>query len=137
MQNDLGFATIFEASESSMISEEGTNCSNTHKPPSGIENHALIFLNGLNKPCNSDLFDELVQVLAHKYDRDTLSITFPTFVKDLQNCHPELQMISSNRLQKIKLIYSHNIVTKSLATIFVHTSIKAHYKFENEGDPEI
>ena len=95
------------------------------------------FLNGLNKPCNSDLFDELVQVLAHKYDRDTLSITFPTFVKDLQNCHPELQMISSNRLQKIKLIYSHNIVTKSLATIFVHTSIKAHYKFENEGDPEI
>ena len=83
MQNDFGFATVFEASESSMISEEGTNCTNTPKLPSGIENHALIFLNGLNKPCNSDLFDELVQVLAQKYDRDTLSITFPTFVKDL------------------------------------------------------
>ena len=101
------------------------------------QNYALVFFDDIGAPLNTELIDDLTQALAHKYDRESLSLMFPSFLKDLQDLNPSLQIRASHRLQKIKLIYSHNLVTRSHGTIFVHTQIKAHYKYENEGDPEI
>ena len=83
------------------------------------------------------MINNISQTLAEKYDRDTLSVVFPDVLDDLMDKNASLEMISSKNLQRIKLIYSHNIVTHSVATIFVHTYLKAHYIYENEGDPEI
>ena len=83
------------------------------------------------------MINDIVETLAEKYDRDTLSVVFPDALNDLIDKTESLEMISSRNLQQIKLIYTHNIVTHSVATIFVHTHLKAHYIYENEGDPEI
>ena len=80
MVNDPGFVATLDLSSSSESNLAETSRSSTRKVFGDIDNHALIYLNEINKPCNTDIFDDLTEVLAHKYDRDSLSITFPCFV---------------------------------------------------------
>ena len=58
------------------------------------------------------------------YDKDSLSIVFPEILEYLKGKDANFEMISSNTMQQIRLIYSYNVTTRTLATIFIHTDCK-------------
>ena len=64
---------------------------------------------------------DVVKVLLTKYDPKTMTIELPNAFEHLKGQDANFEMVTSNTIQPIKLSYSHNIVARSIATIFVNT----------------
>ena len=51
-------------------------------------------------------------------------MVFPEILDYLKGKDANFEMISSNTLQQMRLIYKLNVITRTLARIFVHTECK-------------
>ena len=65
---------------------------------------------------------DIVTIFETQYDKDKLTLTLPEALTHLFSMELQFEMIKSNSLQPIKLIYEHCIVTQqhSIAYIFVN-----------------
>ena len=59
----------------------------------------------------------------NKYDRINLSIQFPLVFEQLKGTDADFEMVTSNTIQPIKLLYQYNVVKKKFAAIFVNTKV--------------
>ena len=58
------------------------------------------------------------------FDKKTFSVLFPYCFDDLKGADANFEMVSSNTMQPVRLIYSYNIASTKIAHIFVHTNLK-------------
>ena len=72
---------------------------------------------------DTNMINDAADAFANHYDRDTLSAVFPYILEDLKGKDANFEMISSNTLQQVRLIYEYNFRTHSIATVFIHTKI--------------
>ena len=56
-----------------------------------------------------------------QYSPNNLVFDIPRQLADIESEAPEVEIIKSNSLQPLKLVYAHNIVQRSIAYIFVNT----------------
>ena len=80
------------------------------------------------------MIGDVVRIFKNNFENDSLSIVFPRILDDLKGQDANFEMIQSNTLQQIKLIYNDNIVTHSIAAIFVHTRYKAIVADVNDNE---
>ena len=59
-----------------------------------------------------------------RYDRTTMSLQIPQCLEQLKGSDASFEMVVSNTLQPLRLIHTHNVVTRSIAVILVHTELK-------------
>ena len=69
------------------------------------------------------MIKDVSDVLENEYEKKTLSISFPTCFDDLKGNDASFELVSSNTMQPLRLVRAHNIVTKSIGVIFVHTRL--------------
>ena len=66
------------------------------------------------------LIKDLVNLLIKRLDRQTLSVQFPDVVNQL-GPDENLEVSASNSISPLKLFYSHNIATHTIAMVLVNT----------------
>ena len=59
--------------------------------------------------------------MEHRYDKDKLGLQLPEAFDNLKGKKLDFEMVKSNSLQPINLIFESNIVTRSIAYIFVNS----------------
>ena len=64
---------------------------------------------------------DVVDLLLQRYNRVTFSVQFPQCFDDLKGRDANFEMVASNTLQPLKLVYNYNVVTRKVARIFVNT----------------
>ena len=67
------------------------------------------------------MVEELVKMLSKKCDRDTMTIELPYAFQNMVGRDANYEMVTSNTIQPILLSYQHNMVSHSIAYIFVNT----------------
>ena len=67
---------------------------------------------------------DVVGILISEYSRETFTVEFVKCFDDLKGSDANFEMIQSNTLQPVKLVYKDNIASKTIACIFVHTKSK-------------
>ena len=67
------------------------------------------------------LFEGLIDQMETQYSSNNLAFDIPRQLIGIVDKAPEVEIIKSNSLQPLKLIYAYNIVQKSIAHIFVNT----------------
>ena len=60
-------------------------------------------------------------MLSKKCDRDTMTIELPYAFQNMVGRDANYEMVTSNTIQPILLSYQHNMVSHSIAYIFVNT----------------
>ena len=55
------------------------------------------------------------------FSRKNLTISFPYAFENLKGSDADFEMVTSNTIQPITLLYQHNIISKRFVTIFVNT----------------
>ena len=63
----------------------------------------------------------LHQTFENNFDKDNLTIKLPHIFNTIITQDARMELVTSNTLCPINLIYQHNYVTKTIATIFVNT----------------
>ena len=72
---------------------------------------------------------DITDLLETDYDKDHLVIRIPDALDHLKGKDAKFEMVKSNSLQPLSLIYSHNIVTRTIGLIFINDTCKdATYK---------
>ena len=69
---------------------------------------------------NTTMISDLAKAMSD-YDRNTMSVQIPECFDHLKGNDAMFEMITSNTLQTLRLVYSGNIVTHSIAVVLVHT----------------
>ena len=69
------------------------------------------------------MVENLVDTLQNKFDRINLSIKIPFAFEQLKGSDASFEMVTSNTIQSMSLLYQHNIVFKRHAAIFVNTDV--------------
>ena len=59
------------------------------------------------------------EILLQNYEKKSFTVTIPSLFSILQN--PSFEVVSGSMIQTVKLFYEHNVVTRSIAAIFVYT----------------
>ena len=67
---------------------------------------------------------EFCEVLNEKYDENTQTVEFPSVLNNKLSADAEFEIVSSNTLQKLRIVREFNIVKKSIAIIFANTTLK-------------
>ena len=67
---------------------------------------------------------EIEDTLSNRFDKDTLKLEMPQALENLKGNDSKVEVVMSNTIQPINLFYAHNIVTESIAYIFVNTESK-------------
>ena len=65
----------------------------------------------------------IVGVFETRFDPDSLTLALPAAFETLKSQDAAFEMVTSNNIQKLRMEYSHNIVTKSTAHIFVNHGV--------------
>ena len=68
--------------------------------------------------------------MNQRFDRTTLGLHIPSAFEQLKGKDANFEMVTSNLLQPLRLFFSYNIVTNSIAHIFVNTHCNG-LKYEN------
>ena len=66
------------------------------------------------------MVNDICKLLKTRYERSTLTIKIPECFDHLKGEDANFEMVTSNTIQTTHLCYSHNIVTDSIAYIFVN-----------------
>ena len=82
------------------------------------------------------MIKDVADIFENEFDRVTLSLRFPDCLDDLKGNDASFELVSSNTLQPLVLIHSHNNVTKSIAVIFVNTEANSTKHRENRASRE-
>ena len=76
---------------------------------------------------------DVVQVMDKDYDHRYFSIQLIDCFDDLVGRDANFEIVASQTLQPVKLHFSHNVVTESIAVIFLNTNLKG---LKYGGGPE-
>ena len=68
----------------------------------------------------TEMVKEICKLLRTRYERSTLTIRIPECFDHLKGEDANFEMVTSNTIQTTYLCYVHNIVTESIAYIFVN-----------------
>ena len=74
------------------------------------------------------MIHEMFETLQDRYNRKTLSVTFPKMFEDMLETKKEdalWEFWKSNKIQECKILYESNIATRKIGVIFVHSSVKS------------
>ena len=66
------------------------------------------------------MVQDIVKSFETNLNRDNLSVQIPDVFERLKGKDVKFEMVSSNTCQPLNLFYNHNIVTDSIAFIFVN-----------------
>ena len=69
------------------------------------------------------MIHDVVQIMLARYDKETFALYFMECFDALKGSDVSFEMIASNTLQPFMMFYQHNIVTYSIAYIFLHTRV--------------
>ena len=83
----------------------------------------LIYDCALGAQTERKLLRKIHSIMLENYERKTFSLTFPECFDNMQN--NELEVITSKRIQSVKIFYRHNEVTHSIALIFVNEKFQS------------
>ena len=67
---------------------------------------------------------EIVDTLTSRFDKDTLKLEIPQAFSYIKGSDAKMEMSVSNTLQPLTLLYDHNLVTDSIAFVFVNTNCR-------------
>ena len=72
------------------------------------------------------------------FDKTTFCVQYISCFDDLKGSDANFEMVASNTLQPVRLIYNHNIATTKIAAIFVHSKVmKMSYKGVTERTEQV
>ena len=71
------------------------------------------------------MVDDITDTLVHRFDRSSLTLKIPGAFEHLKGKDANFEMVTSNTLQPLSINYHHNIVTNSIAYIFVCAKCKS------------
>ena len=80
---------------------------------------------------------DITSTLENRFHRNTLSLKIPAAFEHLKGNDANFEMVTSNTLQPLNLHFHHNIVTKSLAYIFVSEKCKSQLPISNGPKEEV
>jgi len=63
-------------------------------------------------------------ILDSLYDRFTQAVEFPTCFDSMKSDDANIEIVSSSSLQTMRLVRKHNVVTHTIAAIFVTPELK-------------
>ena len=70
------------------------------------------------------MIKDITEMLTTDFDKEYLSIEIPKAFENLKGRDAKFEMVTSNSLQPLHMIYEHNIVTRTIAYIFINTECK-------------
>ena len=79
---------------------------------------------------------DITNTLENRFDRNTLSLKIPAAFEHLKGNDANFEMVTSNTLQPLNLHFHHNIITKSLAYIFVSEKCKSQLHISESPEKE-
>lgn len=82
---------------------------------------------------DTKLIYELSYTFENNYDKNTLTLKIPDVLTHMSNKDAKTELLTSNTLQTLNLILSHNIITDTIAYIFINTECKGA-KYPNAHD---
>ena len=79
------------------------------------------------------MVSEICHTFENGYDKNNLTLKLPDIFSQMVNKDADIELVTSNTLQPMNMILSHNIMTDSVAYIFVNTECKGiEYPNANE-----
>ena len=76
---------------------------------------------------------DISEIFKRNYSRIDFTIMIPDAFEKIKASDANFESSVSNTLQPLKLVYCHNVSTRTLAVIFLHTHVKDQ---EYTGDEE-
>ena len=73
---------------------------------------------------NTKMVMDAVHILTTQFDRTTFTVTLVECFDDLKGSDANFEMVASNTLQQLKMVYCHNIATETVAVIFSNSEAK-------------
>ena len=70
---------------------------------------------------DSKIVQEVANILINSFEKTSFVLQVPDCFDDLNVRNEYYKIVSPRKLQPLRLIYSYNVVTSSVAAIFVHT----------------
>ena len=67
------------------------------------------------------MIEDFENMLTNDFSKETLSIEIPKALNHLKAKDVKFETVKSKTLQPLSMIYSHNIVTRTIAYIFINT----------------
>ena len=74
---------------------------------------------GLVVKADTKMMEEVAERMENRFDKNSFTLSIPKMFDDMIGVDADFEMISSQTLQHLKLVYEHNLVTKTIAIIFV------------------
>ena len=71
---------------------------------------------------------DLIRTLLTRLDRQTLSVTFPKVLDQMQGTDASFEMSASNSIKPMNLFYMHNIATTKMGLLLVNRGIENNGK---------
>ena len=65
---------------------------------------------------------EIVYTFENNYNKDDLTLKIPEIFQEISTKDARMELVTSNTLCPLKLFFSHNLVTKTIAYIFCNTN---------------
>ena len=72
---------------------------------------------------DTKLIADICYALLEKIAAD-MTLTFPEFLEGIKGSDATLELVSSSTTRPVKLMYTHNLVSKLLGYVFVWTHLK-------------
>lgn len=93
------------------------------------QNVVLFFgcMPGLVVDAQTKMIKDVVEILKKRYSKTDFFVQFPDCFSDIIGQDVNFEMVASNTLQPVNFLYCHNIVTHSIAAIFVSTKLDNGY----------
>ena len=66
----------------------------------------------------------VADLIDTRYDKKNYCVEFPTVLDNIKSDDAKFEFVTSNTLQKVRLVRDHTRVKKSVAVIFVNTRAK-------------
>ena len=75
---------------------------------------------------------DVIEVLEHRFDPNTLMLHIPSAFDHLKGQDTSFEMVTSNTIQPLCLEYQDNIITESVAVVFINSSCNKVQNMEDD-----
>ena len=70
------------------------------------------------------MVSDIVEMMETTFDKETMSLRIPQAFEQLRGMDANFETVSSNTLQPLNMIHSHNVVTRTIVYIFINDSCR-------------
>ena len=94
------------------------------------ENVLLLFgcRPSLGVDAETTMIADLIRTLLSRLDRQTLAVTFPKVLDQMEGSDASFEMSASNSIKPMNLFYAHNIATHKMGLLLVNNGIENNGK---------